>query len=84
MVKPPLHSSGDASRRSHLVPRTRDGWIAAVAFVAVFFLALPPVTHTVLNRTEPWILGAPFLYSALLAVYAALIGILIWTWRRRV
>ncbi len=71
-------------RRSHLVPRTRDGWIATVAFVAVLLLALPPVTHTVLNRTEPWILGAPFLYSALLAVYVALIGILIWAWRRQV
>ena len=71
-------------RRSHLVPRTRDGWIATVAFVAVLLLALPPVTHTVLNRTEPWILGAPFLYSTLLAVYVALIGILIWAWRRRV
>ncbi|MXY23847.1 MAG: hypothetical protein F4Y45_04920 [Acidobacteria bacterium] len=71
-----------APRRSHLIPRTRDGWIAVVAFLAVFLLALPPVTHTVLNRTEPWILGAPFLYSALLAVYVALIGILIWAWRR--
>lgn len=71
-------------RRSHLVPRTRDGWIATVAFVAVLLLALPPVTHTVLNRTEPWILGAPFLYSALLVVYVALIVILIWAWRRRV
>lgn len=73
-----------APRRSHLIPRTRDGWIAVVAFLAVFLLALPPVTHTVLNRTEPWILGAPFLYSALLAVYVALIAILIWAWRRQV
>ena len=73
-----------APRRSHLIPRTRDGWIAVVAFLAVFLLALPPVTHTVLNRTEPWILGAPFLYSALLAVYVVLIAILIWAWRRQV
>ena len=73
-----------APRRSHLIPRTRDGWIAVVAFLAVLLLALPPVTHTVLNRTEPWIFGAPFLYSTLLAVYVALIAILIWAWRRQV
>ena len=70
-------------RRSHLIPRTRDGRIAAVAFLAVFLLALPPVTHTMLNRTEPWLFGVPFLYAALLVVYVALIGILIWVWRRR-
>ncbi len=72
------------SPRSHLVPRTRDGWVATAAFLAVFLLALPPVTHTLLNRAEPWIFGAPFLYAALLVVYVALIGILIWVWRRQV
>jgi len=71
-------------RRSHLVPRTRDGWIATVAFVVVFLLAMPPVTHTLLNRTEPWILGVPFIFAALFAVYVALIGILIWAYRRGV
>lgn len=70
-------------RRSHLIPRTRDGRIAAVAFLAVFLVALPPVTHSVLNRTEPWLFGVPFLYAMLLVVYVALIGILIWVWRRR-
>ena len=70
--------------RSHLIPRTRDGWIATVAFAALFLLAMPPFTHAVLNRTGPWILGAPFLYSALLGVYVALIGVLLWAWRRRV
>ena len=73
-----------APRRSHLIPRTRDGWIATVAFLAVFLLAMPPLTHTVLNRTEPWLFGGPFLYTVLLAVYVALIGILIWVWRRQV
>ena len=71
-------------RRSHCIPRTRDGWIATVAFLAVFLLAMPPFTHTVLNRIEPRILGAPFLFVALLAVYTTLIGILIWVWRRQV
>ena len=73
-----------APRRSHLIPRTSDGRITTAAFLAVFLLAMPPVTHTVLNRTEPWLFGAPFLYAVLLAVYVALIGILIWVWRRRV
>lgn len=71
-------------RRSHFVPRTRDGWIATVSFVAVFLLAMPPVTHTLLNRTEPWVLGVPFIFAALLAVYLVLIGILIWAYRRGV
>ncbi len=71
-------------RRSHLRPRTRDGWIATIAFVAILLLAMPPVTHTVLNRTEPWILGLPFLYVALLGIYTALIAVLIWALRRGV
>jgi hypothetical protein len=70
--------------RSHLVPRTRDGWIATVAFVVVFALAMPPVTHTLLNRTEPWIFGLPFIFAALLAIYIVLIGILVWAYRRGV
>lgn len=70
--------------RSHLVPRTRDGWIATVAFLLVLALAMPPVTHTLLNRLEPVVLGLPFLYAMLLAIYCALVGILIWTYRRGV
>lgn len=70
--------------RSHLLPRTRDGRIAILVFVALFALAMPPVTHTVLNRLEPVILGLPFLYAMLLFVYVALIGVLIWTLRRGV
>jgi hypothetical protein len=71
-------------RRSHWIPRTRDGRIATVAFAALFLLALPPVTHTVLNRVEPWVGGVPFFFAALLAIYAALIGVLVWALRRGV
>jgi hypothetical protein len=71
-------------RRSHFVPRTRDGWIATIAFAALFLLAMPPVTHTVLNRVQPWILGLPFFYATLLVVYSALIGVLLWTLSRNV
>ena len=73
-----------ARRRSHWHPRTRDGWIACAAFVGIFLLAMPPVTHALLNRVEPWILGVPFLFAALLAVYVALIGVLVWALRRGV
>ncbi|MXY32230.1 MAG: hypothetical protein F4179_06360 [Gammaproteobacteria bacterium] len=68
--------------RSHLWPRTRDGRIAVIAFVLLFMLAMPPVTHSVLNRIEPTFLGLPFLYVALFAVYSVLIGVLIWAYRR--
>lgn len=71
-------------RRSHLIPRTRDGWIATIAFVVLFLLAMPPVTHTVLNRVEPWIFGLPLFYVALLAVYTGLIAVLVWAYRRGV
>jgi len=67
---------------SHLVPRTRDGWIATISFVALFVLAMPPVTHVVLDRTDPWIFGFPFFYTTLFAIYSALIGVLVWTYRR--
>ena len=71
-------------RPSHFVPRTREGWIATIAFLAIFLLAMPPVTHTLLNRVEPTILGLPFLYVALLVIYTALIGVLIWALRKGV
>ncbi len=71
-------------RRSRFLPRTRDGWIATVAFGALFLLAMPPVTHTLLNRVEPRLLGVPFLYVALFVVYLALIGVLVWAFRRGV
>jgi hypothetical protein len=71
-------------RRSHFVPRTRDGRIATIAFLALFALAMPPVTHTVLNRIEPWVAGLPFLYASLLAIYTGLIVVLSWALRRGV
>ncbi len=71
-------------RPSRFLPRTRDGWIATVAFGAVFLLAMPPVSHTLLNRIEPSVFGVPFLYLALFGVYVALIGVLIWAYRRGV
>ena len=70
--------------RSHYLPRTRDGWIATLAFLALFALCMPPVTHTILNRTDPWLLGMPFFYTALLLIYCALIGVLVWALRRGV
>ncbi len=70
--------------RSHLIPRTRDGWVAVVAFLLLLGVAMPPVTHALLNRVEPVILGMPFLYAVLMAVYFALIGVLVWTYRRGV
>lgn len=74
----------DPDRRSHFLPRTRDGWVALTAFVALFALAMPPVTHSLLDRVEPWIAGVPFFFAALLVVYVALIGVLVWAYRRRV
>ena len=73
-----------SSRDSHWLPRTRDGWTACIAFTALFLLAMPPVTHTLLNRVEPTLLGVPFLFVALLAIYTALIGVLVWALRRGV
>ncbi len=76
--------SHEPPTRSHYVPRTRDGWIATIAFLALFALCMPPVTHVLLNRTEPWILGVPFFYGALFLVYCALILVLIWALRKGV
>ena len=74
----------ETPRPSRFLPRTRDGWIAMVAFGALFLLTMPPVTHTLLNRIEPSVFGLPFLYVALFVVYAALIAVLIWAFRRGV
>ena len=71
-----------APSHSRFWPRTRDGRIAVVAFVALFMLAMPPVTHRVLNRIEPTFLGLPFFYVALFVVYTVIIGVLVWAYRR--
>jgi hypothetical protein len=70
-------------KQSHFLPRSRAGWIAVVAFLALMALAQPPVVHRLANRIEPWVLGMPFLYAWLLGVYVALIGVLLWVQRRR-
>jgi len=68
--------------RSHFVPRTREGWIATLAFVALFLLAMPPFTHVVWDRPDAWIAGWPFLFVVLLLVYCGLVGVLLWAlWR---
>ena len=69
-------------RRSHFVPRTPEGRTAIVAFVVLFLLSMPPVTHSVLDRPDTWIGGVPFLFAALFVVYTALIGVLVWAWRK--
>ncbi len=71
-------------RRSHYRPRTRRGRIATIAFVAAMLLAQPPVVHGLMNRVEPWILGMPFLFAYLLAVYFLGIAVLVWAQRKGV
>ena len=68
--------------RSHLIPRSRAGRVAALLFLALLALAEPPVVHGLVNRVEPWVLGLPFLYAWLLGVYLLMIGVLLWAVRR--
>lgn len=70
-------------KQSHFLPRSRDGWIAVIAFLLLMALAQPPVVHRFANRIEPWVLGLPFLYAWLLGVYVAMIAVLLWVQRRR-
>lgn len=70
--------------RSHFLPRTRNGWIAVVAFGALFALTQPPILYLAANRITPWVLGLPFLYAYLLLIYSALIAVLLWAQRRGV
>lgn len=67
---------------THLLPRTAEGWTATIAFLGLFLLAMPPVTHRVLDRPESWFLGVPFFMFALFLVYTVLIGVLIWAYRK--
>ncbi len=69
--------------RSHFVPRTRAGRIAVVCFLVLFAFTQPPLVFWLGNRIEPWIFGVPFLYGYLLILYVLLIGVLLWTKRRK-
>lgn len=69
---------------SHWRPRTPEGRRALVTFLAVFALGQPPVVWLLANHIEPRVLGMPFLYAWLLAVYVALAVVLVRTWRRGV
>ena len=84
----PTHASSQTGRRpvrrSHYIPRTRDGRIATVLFLALFALTQQPFVHGFANRIEPTVLGLPFLYVYLLVLYVAMIGVLIWALRRDV
>ena len=71
-------------RRSHYLPRTRNGWIATILFISIMALAQPPVVHGLMNRIDPWVLGMPFLYAWLLGVYVVMIGVLLWAYRKRI
>lgn len=70
--------------RSHFLPRTAAGRVAVALFLALLALAQPPFVHEFVNRVEPRVLGLPFLYVWLLAVYVAMIGVLVWAQRRGV
>ena len=69
---------------SHYLPRTRSGRIATIAFLLAMVLAQPPIVHGLMNRTEPLILGTPFLFAYLLLVYFLGIAVLVWALRKGV
>jgi hypothetical protein len=58
--------------------------VAVLLFLGLFALVEPPFVHSFANRTEPWLLGLPFLYVYLLVLYTALIGVLIWALRKKI
>jgi hypothetical protein len=77
------HATEDApSYRSHYLPRTHAGRMATIAFFLLLAFAEPPLVFILANRIEPRLLGMPFLYVYLLAVYTALIVVLVWARRR--
>ena len=67
----------------HYRPRSRHGKLAVVLFLGLFALTQPPFVHSLANRVEPWVLGFPFFFVYLLALYAGMIAVLIWARRRR-
>ena len=72
-------------RRSHYLPRTRDGWVACVAFLLLMALVQPPIAFWAEERLRfGWIFGLPGFYVYLGAVYFAMIAVLIWAALRRV
>ena len=52
--------------------------------MVLFALTQPPLVFVLANRIEPSWFGVPFLFVYLLALYIALIGVLLWAYRRRV
>ncbi len=68
---------------SHFVPRTTTGRRALLLFLIFFALVEPPIL-LLANRIEPFVLGMPFLYTYLLAVYIAGIAVLLWMHHRNV
>ncbi len=73
------------SIRSHYVPRSAAGWVSLCAFLALMALAQPPIVHWVdASFGGGWLLGMPFLYIYLGAIYFALIGVLLWALRKKV
>ena len=73
------------SYRSHYLPRSRSGWIAVLAFLGLMALVQPPIVFWVdTHLGSGWVLGMPFLYVYLGAVYFLLIGVLLWALRKAV
>jgi len=81
---PPAHHDDPPHFRSHYLPRTRAGRVSTVLFLLLFALTQPPLVFLLANRIRPVILGMPFLYVYLLAIYVALIGVLLYAYRRKV
>lgn len=78
----PPTEDGETVIGKHYRPRSRAGWTACAAFFGLFALTQPPLVFRLANRIEPWVAGSPFLFAYLLAVYAAMIGVLVWARRR--
>ena len=68
--------------QSHLVPRTATGKVFVGGWIVLFLLAMPPVTHHILDRADVWVAGVPVFFFALFVIYTALIGVLIGALRR--